>query len=286
MFAEYPAHDGIGLAELIRRDEVSAGEVLQAALARLEQLNPRLNAVTLPMADYAHAQLRDGLPDGPFRGVPVLLKDLLSACAGVPTRSGNRLLKNRAPPAQADSALIARLRASGVVFIGKTNTAELGLTPYTEPAAFGPTHNPARHGFSAGGSSGGSAAAVAAGIVPIATGGDGGGSLRIPASCCGVFAMKPTRGRTPTAPAGEHWGGLAIEHVLTRSVRDSAAMLDVLAGPEPGAPYAAPPAPASWRAVIEQPPPRLRIAFSAKPLLGRTMHADCVAGLNATVSLL
>jgi amidase len=287
MFARYPQLDGLALAHAIRAGEIGADEVLEAALARMEAIDPRLNAVVLPMPDQARERLRRGLPQGPFTGVPVLLKDLVSDHAGVPSRLGNKRLKFDARPAARDSELIARLIATGVSIIGKTNTPELGLTPYTEPEAFGATRNPWREGYSAGGSSGGSAAAVAAGIVPIATGGDGAGSIRIPASCCGIFGLKPSRGRMPSGPGrGDIWGGLTVEHVLTRSVRDSAAMLDSLSGADLGAPYAAPAAPGSFLLALDEPPPRLRVAFTSRPLLGHGVHPDCVAGVTATANLL
>ena len=199
------------------------------------------------MFDQARAAAEGPLPEGPFSGVPLLLKDLIATVAGQPTASGSRAL--RGLPSPRDSELVTRLRAAGALLLGKTNTPEFGLVPYTEPEAFGPTRNPWNLGRSPGGSSGGSAAAVAARLVPLATGGDGGGSIRIPAACCGLFGLKVSRGRTPTGPFyGELWHGFGSEHVLTRSVRDSAAMLDVLAGADVGAPYAAPAAPPSFLA--------------------------------------
>jgi amidase len=287
MLERYPDFDGIELARMIRAGEVGADEVLESAIARMAEVNPQLNAVILSMADEARQRLSAGLPAGPFTGVPILLKDLISSSAGVPTHHGNRLLRANPLPAMRDSEIVRRLRASGVSILGKTNTPEFGVTPYTEPEAFGPTHNPWRLGHSAGGSSGGSAAAVAAGIVPIATGGDGGGSIRIPASCCGLFGLKPSRGRMPTGPdTGEVLLGLALEHVLTRTVRDSAAMLDLLAGSDLGAPYAAPPAPESWLAELDEPTERLRIAFTEQALLGHGVHPDCIAGVRDVANLL
>jgi len=218
--------------------------------------------------------------------VPFLVKDLIATLAGEPTASGNRLLANT--PMPRDSELVRRFRAAGVQIAGRTNTPEFGLTPYTEPQLFGPTRNPWSLAHSPGGSSGGSAAAVAAGLVPLASGGDGGGSIRIPASCCGLFGLKPSRGMTPTGPEfGELWHGFAIEHVLSRSVRDSAAMLDATAGADPGAPYAAPLPSRPFLGEVSTEPGRLRIAFTREPLFGHgAVHADCIAGLEATARLL
>ncbi len=241
MFGEYESHDGMGLAELIRRREISAAEVLEAAIARIDAVNPRLNAVIRPLFDFARQEVGagDDVVDGPLAGVPFLIKDLLAQVKGVPTGNGNRLWATRA--ASDDSELVRRWRAAGLVIVGKTNTPEFGLTPYTEPGANGPTRNPWDLTRTPGGSSGGSAAAVASGMVPIASGGDGGGSIRIPASACGIFGLKPTRGRTPAGPfVGEAWSGFAGEHVLTRSVRDSAAVLDATHGPDRGSPHPLP----------------------------------------------
>ena len=284
-FTEYDAHDGLGLAELVRRKEVTPADLLDAAVSRIEAGNPTLNAVVHRMYDEARAALAAGLPEGPFRGVPFLLKDLGSKYGGVPTGSGNRLLRD--VPAPRDSEIVRRYKTAGVLILGKTNTPEFGLVPFTEPEVAGPTRNPWDLGRTPGGSSGGSAAAVAARMVPLAGGGDGGGSIRIPASCCGVFGLKPTRGRTPTGPdMGEVWRGFAQEHVLTRSVRDSAAMLDAIAGADVGAPYAAPPQARPFLAETRTEPGRLRVAFTTEPFLGHAVHADCVQGLRDTVRLL
>ena len=286
---DYRRHDGLGLAELVRTGQVSPLELVDEAIARIEALNPLLNAVVRPMFEQARAAAAGPLPDGPFRGVPFLLKDLLATVQGEPTSCGNRLLA--AVPWPHDSELVRRFRAAGLVVVGKTNTPEFGLTPYTEPEAFGPACNPWNLAHSTGGSSGGSAAAVAARMVPLASGGDGGGSIRIPAACCGVFGLKVSRGRTPSGPdAGELWRGFAGEHVLTRSVRDSAAILDATAGADLGAPYAAPPAPgATFLSATRAPPRALRIAFTARPLFGARdapVHDDCREGLARTVALL
>ncbi|MCL4746923.1 MAG: amidase [Burkholderiaceae bacterium] len=288
VFAEYDRFDALGLADLVARGEVSADELLVSAIARIDAANPAVNALVRPMFDLAAAQVAAGLPPGRLRGVPILLKDLISTVAGVPTGSGNRMLRDVA--ARVDGEFVRRLRAAGLVFVGKTNTPEFGLLPTTEPQCFGATRNPWDLARSAGGSSGGSAAAVAAGMVPLATGGDGGGSIRIPASCCALFGLKVTRGRTPTGPTfGELWHGFASEHVLTRSVRDSAALLDLVAGDEPGAPYAAPHAPGAFLDETGLDPGRLRIAFSARPIFGderAPVHLDCVEAMLDTARLL
>jgi len=284
-FTEYVQYDGIGLAELIRRREVSAAEVLETALARCDALNPILNAVIHRMDASARATVSSAALDGPFGGVPFLVKDLVQFVAGEPFRAGSRFLGDFVP--DHDSELVRRFRSAGLVFIGKTNTPEFGLTPFTEPEVFGPTRNPWNPTRTTGGSSGGSAAAVAAGIVPVAGGGDGGGSIRIPASCCGVFGLKPTRGRTPMGPDyGQLWQGAAIDHALTRSVRDSAALLDHTAGPDPGAPYFPPPPERSFFEAARRDPASLRIAWTSRPLLGTTVHPDCVRALDEAVTLL
>lgn len=285
-FAEYAQHDGLGLAALVKRGELSAAELLEAAIARIEAQNPALNAVVRTRYESARVEAMLTDRDAPFAGVPFLLKDLLSTLAGEPTGSGNRLLATR--PMPRDSELVRRFRAAGVVIAGRTNTPEFGLTPYTEPLTHGPTRNPWSHAHSPGGSSGGSAAAVAAGMVPLASGGDGGGSIRIPASCCGLFGLKPSRGTTPAGPEfGEIWRGYAIEHVISRSVRDSAAMLDATAGADAGAPYAAPAHGRPFLDEVWSDPGRLRIACTHQPLFGHgPVHADCVAGLQASAWLL
>jgi amidase len=284
-FAEYEQFDALALAELVRRGEVSPRELVLAAIERIDARNPQLNAVIHTLYEDALAAAAGPPGTGPFAGVPFLLKDLVSWYAGAPVRSGSRILEGFVAPH--DSELVRRYRRSGVIILGKTNTPEFGLTPFTEPELFGPTRNPWDPTRTPGGSSGGSAAAVASGMVPIAGGGDGGGSIRIPASCCGIFGIKPTRGRNPTGPIeGELWDGAVVEHVLTRSVRDSAAMLDAVAGEEPGSPYvtAAPARP--FLDEVGADPGRLRIVFTDRPLLGDTMHADCRTALNETVALL
>lgn len=281
----YDHHDAIGLAGLVRDGKASPRELVVEAIARIESLNPALNAVVHPMFEVALRQADGPLPQGPFRGVPFLLKDLLAWYQGEPITSGSRLFRDFIAPH--DTEIVRRYRQAGLVVVGKTNTPEFGLVPFTEPEALGTCRNPWDPDRTTGGSSGGSAAAVAAGMVPMAGGGDGGGSIRIPASCCGLFGMKPTRGRTPTGPdQGELWRGAVVEHVVTRSVRDSAAMLDAIMGPDPGAPYAAPPPDRPFLAEVPTPPARLTIAFSTAPMLGTTVHTDCVRAVTGAVRLL
>ncbi len=282
---EYTRYDGLGLAGLVKRRELSPIELLDAAIARIEAHNPALNAVVRTRYEQARVEAGQVNLDAPFAGVPFLLKDLLATIAGEPTGCGNRLLA--AMPMPRDSEMVRRYRAAGLVIAGRTNTPEFGLTPYTEPALYGPTRNPWSLAHSPGGSSGGSAAAVAARLVPVASGGDGGGSIRIPASCCGLFGLKPSRGTTPTGPEfGELWRGFAIEHVISRSVRDSAAMLDATAGADPGAPYAAPAQARAFLDEVRTDPGVLRIAYTRQPLFGRNVDADCVEGLEVTARLL
>jgi amidase len=282
---EYTHYDGLGLAELVRKKDVKPSELVEAAISRIEQHNPQLNAVIYKLYEQARVVAEGELPDGPFRGVPFLLKDLVSTYAGAPMHMGSRFFQGYVP-AQ-DDEIIKRYKASGVVIVGKTNTPEFGLSATTEPELYGPTRNPWDPTRTAGGSSGGSAAAVAAGMTPLAGGGDGAGSIRIPASCCGLFGLKPTRGRTPAGPRrGERWQGFTVEHVLTRSVRDSATMLDAIAAPDPGAPYVTPPPSRPYLEEVATPPGRLRIAFTTRPFLGRSVHPECTCGVEATAKLL
>lgn len=282
--SEYRQYDATSLAGLVRRGEVTALELVETAIARIDQLNPSLNAVIHRMDASAREAARSP-GSGPFAGVPLLIKDLMVTVKGEPFRCGSAFMGDYRPPI--DSELIQRYRRAGFVFLGKTNTPEFGLTPFTEPRIFGPTRNPWDLSRTAGGSSGGSAAAVAGGIVPVATGGDGGGSIRIPASCCGLFGLKPTRGRTPVGPVmGEAWRGAVVDHVLCRSVRDSAASLDSTAGPDPGAPYFAAPPDRPFVEETRTEPGRLRIAFTDKPWLGNAVHADCASALRETAAFL
>ncbi len=284
-FDEYVRFDALGLADLVRRGEVGAAELLDTAIAQIDTLDPALGAVVARRYEAARAEAAHVDRTRPFCGVPFLVKDLLASFAGEPTGSGTRTLRSVALPV--DSEMVRRFRAAGLVTLGRTATPEFGLTPYTEPVSTGATRNPWSHAHSPGGSSGGSGAAIAAGFVPMASGGDGGGSIRIPASCCGLFGMKPSRGRNPTGPMfGELWHGMVVEHVLSRSVRDSAAALDATAGSDAGAPYAAPSQPRPFLEEAATDPGRLRIAFTRRPLFGRQVHAECLQGLDATVRLL
>jgi amidase len=285
-FAEYTQYDALGLAELVQKGEISAQELLQEAQARADQHNPQLNAIVARLDHVAEGALQAGLPDGPFRGVPFLLKDLSNALAGEVRTSGSRYFRDFVP-AQ-DSELVRRYKAAGVTIFGKSNTPEFGTMPITDPDYLGSARNPWNTEHTPGGSSGGAGAAVAAGIVPMANGGDGGGSIRIPASCCGLVGLKPTRARTPCGPeVPEHWFGMSIEHVLSRSVRDSAAMLDATCAPEEGAPYAAPPVPqGGFLQGLQTPVKKLRIAYTTADWLGRGLDPECIEGVNNTAKLL
>jgi amidase len=275
--------DATEQAALVRAKQVQPSELVEAAIERIERLNPRLNAVVTPMYDGARAAAH-APASGPFTGVPFLLKDLLAAYAGVPMTLGARLFREFVP--DHDSELVARLKRAGLVILGKTNTPELGLVPATEPALFGATCNPWDPRRIPGGSSGGSAAAVAAGMVPMAHGNDGGGSIRIPASCCGLFGLKPTRARNPLGPDfGDLMGGLVVEHALTRSVRDSATLLDATAGPAPGDPYWAPPPAGPFAREVGADPGRLRIAYSTRAPLDVPVHEDCAAAARDAAAL-
>jgi amidase/6-aminohexanoate-cyclic-dimer hydrolase len=277
-------YDGLGLAELLRRKEVSAAEVLEAVLARADTLNPALNAIVTRLDGEARAAIAAGLPPGPFAGVPYLLKDLGALYTGAPTSFGSALFDGYV--ADHDSELTARLRRAGLVIFGKTNTPEMGLCPSTEPRRFGPTRNPWNLAYSAGGSSGGAAAAVAAGILPMAHATDGGGSIRIPAACCGLFGLKPTRARNPLGPdAGEGWGGASVAHAVTWSVRDSAALLDATSGPDVGDPYWAPPPAGPFLAEVGRDPGRLRIALTTSAFNGAPVHPECAEAARAAARL-
>ncbi|MGB5950490.1 MAG: amidase [Parvibaculum sp.] len=282
--SEYASFDGLGLAALVKSGEVSPAELAEEAISRIEKHNPALNAVVTPMYEQGRAAAR-APADGPFQGVPFLLKDIMGDYEGVPTQSGSRFMSGL--PALRDSTLTARFKKAGVVILGKTNVPEFGLLPTTESAFYGPARNPWNTDYSTGGSSGGSAAAVAAGIVPIAHANDGGGSIRIPAACCGLVGLKPTRGRNPLGPdLGDMMGGLIHEHIVSRTVRDTAAMLDCTHGHETGDPYYAPPVERPFLDEIARKPARLRIAYSVTNLDGRKLDPECVKGVEATAKLL
>ncbi|MGH0028351.1 MAG: amidase [Myxococcota bacterium] len=276
---EYDRHDALALAEKVRRGDVKPAELLEVAIARAEQVNPEINAIVIPMYEEARREVANGLPDGPFHGVPFLLKDLHLLATGVRTTYGSRLFADHV--ADHDSELTARYRRAGLAIFGKTASPEFGLTTSTESALFGRTRNPWKPTHTSGGSSGGASAAVAAGIVPAAHASDGGGSIRIPASCCGLFGLKPTRARVPAGPdVGEGWSGMSANHVVSRSVRDSAALLDATHGPAPGDPYCAPPPARPFLEEVGADPGRLRIAVQSAPFNTSEVHPDCVAAVE------
>ena len=275
---DYEAYDGLGLASLIAKGEVEAGAVLEAAIERLSNRDDRYRAVVIRMFEEARAQISAGLPQGPFRGVPFLLKDLHLAWPGVRLTNGSRLFEDSVP--DNESELVTRYRRAGLVVFGKTHSPEFGLTTSTESRVFGETANPWNVEHTSGGSSGGASAAVSAGYLPLANASDGGGSIRIPAACCGLFGMKPTRGRMPCGPTrGESWGGMSVVHAVTRSVRDSAALLDATAGPDLGAPYAAQPPARPFLDEVSEAPGKLRIAVQAEAWNGMATHDDCLDAL-------
>jgi amidase len=287
-FSEYASHDGIGLAELVRNGEVTASELVEEAISRIEKHNPTLNAVIYKMYELARDVAQRQPPTGrggPFQGVPFLLKDILGDHAGVPTTQATRILQGIA--ATEDAELTARYKRAGLIPLGKTNVPEIGTMPTTESTTYGPAHNPWNPDHSTGGSSGGSAAAVAAGVVPIAHANDGGGSIRVPASCCGLVGMKPTRARNPLGPMfGELLGGLVMEHVVTRTVRDSAAVLDCTSGPDVGAPSWAPPPERPYLEEVSRDPGKLRIACWPYNLDGTPIDPECEAAARSTAELL
>jgi amidase len=282
---EYAKHDALGLAELVRRGETTPAELRDAALEGIARVNPAINAVLQILADRSKASIEAGVPDGPFRGVPFLIKELMCHAEGVPLDFGSRLAKGIC--FGHDTELMARFRRAGLVLVGTTQTPEMGYNPTTETVLHGPVHNPWMRGRSAGGSSGGSGAAVAAGIVPIAHANDGGGSIRIPASCNGLVGLKPTRDRVPNGPdSSDPLFGWGVELAVSRTVRDTAAMLDAVSGPDLGAPsHPVPPA----RPFLEEvgaKPGRLRIAFTTKPASGKTIDPECVTAVERTAKLL
>jgi amidase len=279
--------DATAQAELVRSGEVSPKELVEAAIARIEAINPQLDAVIRPRFDAARAEAAGELADGPFRGVPFLLKDLGAHVAGEPTAHGLRALHEVKRPVT--SYLAERFRAAGFVPLGRTNVPELGTTVTTEPRGFPPARNPWNREHSTGGSSGGSAAAVAAGMVPAAHANDGGGSIRIPASECGLVGLKPTRARVSQGPeVGEGWAGGTIDGAVTRTVRDAAAILDAISTPMPGEPYYAPPLPGPLRDEVGRDPGALRIGFVEGPggIDGYLDHPECRAAVAGAVSLL
>jgi amidase/6-aminohexanoate-cyclic-dimer hydrolase len=283
-FREYGNFDAVGLAELVRNKQVRPEELLDEAIARTAKVDPEINAVVVKHYDYAERQIERGLPDGPFTGVPFLLKDL-ELLEGTRTTSGASVYKDNV--ADHTGTLALRFLKTGVTIFGKSSSPEFGLMPTTEPRLFGPTRNPWNLAHSSGGSSGGAAAAVAARIVPVAHASDGGGSIRIPASASGVFGLKPTRARNPIGPdRGEGWAGFSCGHVVSMSVRDSAAILDAIHGAEPSSPYVAPPPKRPFAEEVGRDPGRLRIAFTDKSPYGETIDQEIAAATREVAALL
>lgn len=284
-FADFEQYDAVGLADLVRRGKVMAGELLEAAIERVEARNPAVNAVVMKLYDYGRQAIADGLPDGPFRGVPYLMKDLTASIAGVRMTRGSPFFADT-PPALADSEHVRRLKRAGLVIFGRTNTCELGLSLTCEPRLYGPTKNPWDPTRISAGSSGGAAAAVGARLLPMAHASDGFGSIRAPAACCGLVGLKPTRARNTFAPfLGEGLGGLSTEHAVTLAVRDSAALLDATCGPGAGDPYAAPPPARPYLQEIAADPRRLSIAWSAASPNDALLEAEPRRVLAETVKL-
>ena len=268
--------DATAQAELVRTKELKPIELVEAAIERIERVNPQINAVIHKLYDEARATANNDLPDGAFKGVPFLLKNIFGWYAGAPNDQGSAFVKGFIAPH--DSTLVQRYKQAGLVVCGITNAPEFGILPTTEPQLYGATRNPWKLNHSTGGSSGGSAAAVAAGLVPFAHANDGGGSIRIPASCCGLVGLKPTRARNPLGPDfGDVYSGLIAEHALTRSVRDCAALLDATAGPEVGDPYCAPAPARPFLQEVGASPGRLRIAFTTSASNGADLHPDVIA---------
>jgi amidase len=284
---ELMSMDATDQAALLKKGGVSAEELVEASILQIETLNPNLNAVIHPMFEKARAQIKGVSAGAPFAGVPFLVKDILCHTAGDPYHMGMRFLRRLDHQVATDSFLAARFRAAGFIFVGKTNTSELGLQVVTEPVAYGPTRNPWQVEHTPLGSSGGAATAVASGMTAVAHGTDGGGSIRLPAAACGLVGLKPTRGRVSLGPGiGEVVGGVAVEHVLTRSVRDSAAVLDATAGRMPGDPYSAAPPARPFLSEVGADPGRLRIGFLGKLPNGPKLDAECQDAVQATAKLL
>lgn len=285
-FKEYAQYDALGLAELLNSGQLSAKELMSEAFRRRDAVNPTINAIVHDMDELALAAIEHGIPDGPFAGVPFLLKDFCAAFQDVPMTNGSRAFKDYVP--DYDCELVKRFKASGLITFGKTNAPEFAIVGATEPALHGITRNPWNLDRTAGGSSGGSGAAVAAGIVPMASGGDGGGSLRIPAACGGLVGFKTTRGRVPHGPKnGDPWYGQVQDGVISRSVRDSAALLDAIRGVDIGAPYAEPALNGTLLEATLRTPGKLRIAFSREPLMrAGNLHPEAIVGLEKSLALL
>ncbi len=283
-FPEYDSYDALGLARLVGDGAVSADELLDEAIARVEALNPRLNAVPVRFEAMARSAIEAGLPDGPFTGVPFLLKDLGASLKDTPLTNGSRLYEDFV--CDHDSTLVARYKRAGLVIFGRSTSPELGLSYATEPLLHGPARNPWSPDHTPGGSSGGAAAAVAARILPAAHASDGGGSIRVPASCCGLFGLKPTRGRSPTGPHdGEGWAGMSVNHAVSLSGRDSAALLDAIIGADVGDPYMAPQPARPFIDEVGADPGILRIAVSGRPSNGVPVDPDCLGAMDHAAAL-
>jgi Asp-tRNA(Asn)/Glu-tRNA(Gln) amidotransferase A subunit family amidase len=284
-FADFEQYDALGLVDLVKRGKVSPAELLEAAIERVEARNGAVNAVTMKLYDYGRKAIADGLPDGPFMGVPFLLKDLTASLAGVKMTRGSKFFVDAPPPA-VDSEHVKRLKQAGLVIFGRTNTCELGLSLTCEPQLYGPTKSPWDVTRISGGSSGGAAASVGARMLPMAHGSDGFGSIRVPAACCGIVGLKPTRGRNTFAPyTGEGLGGCSTEHALTLTVRDTAALLDATAGAGPGDPYVAPPSPRPFLADVQAERRPLRIAYTSAAPNGAPVDTEYLTALAETVAL-
>lgn len=281
--SEYLQHDAVGLAELVARGETTAAELFELALGQSAKAQPKTNAICRMMESEARSQLTKQLT-GPFAGVPFLIKDCAQDYAGLPTTYGSRSMRTPAPD---HAHVVRRYLDAGLLIFGKTNLPELALKGVSDSQLFGRTNNPWNVDHTPGGSSGGAAAAVASGVVPMAAGNDGGGSIRIPAACCGLFGLKPSRGRVSSGPAfGEYWYGASCEGVLSRSVRDTVAALDVSAGGEPGDPFVIPKPTEPYAAAMQRDPPRLRIGFSSASPIGTDVHPEAVAAVNDAAKLL
>jgi Asp-tRNA(Asn)/Glu-tRNA(Gln) amidotransferase A subunit family amidase len=284
-FPDYEQYDALGLADLVRKKRVTPAALLDAAIERVEARNGTVNAVVLKLYDHARRAIADGLPEGPFTGVPFLLKDLTASLAGVPMTRGSKFFADTPPPA-ADSEHVKRLKRAGLVIFGRTNTCELGLSLTCEPVLHGPTRNPWDPSRISGGSSGGAAAAVGARMLALAHASDGFGSIRAPAACCGLVGLKPTRGRNTMAPyTGEGLGGLSTEHAVSLTVRDTAALLDATAGAGAGDPYVAPPPARPFLAEAGAAPGALRIAVTSKAPNGAPVERESLALLDEVAAL-
>jgi len=280
----YSDLDGVELARMVADREVSAIELLDEAIERAERVNPTLNAIVYPWYDHARENALRGLPDGPMHGVPFLLKDLYTYYAGQMISNGSKIFADYVP--DHDHEMVVRYKAAGLSIFGRSTSPELGITSTTESQLHGKTRNPWNTEHTAGGSSGGAAAAVAAGVIPVGNASDGGGSIRIPASCCGLFGLKPTRARTPSGPdVGEGWAGMSTIHAVSRSVRDSAVLLDATAGPDVGAPYFAPPPERSWAEEVGRDPGKLRIGVVIQPFNDCEIDPDCIRAVEHAAEL-